>query len=95
MRITVWYLLIDSEGKPFDENDAYRVYLDADSNPNVADLCDAVKSQNSVSLSHVDQRKLKVYNDIKEGRLEVDCPINGLGSSKNDALLVMVPSGKL
>jgi hypothetical protein len=88
-------LLNSADGQPYKGTTASSVSLLP---TNVIDqFRDAVKSKYSNTLSSIDAAQLQVYKnkssfDAKENNLEEDSHINGLGSSKKEALIVVVPS---
>jgi hypothetical protein len=98
----IWYLLLDSTtGLPYKGTTADKVFLP--SQADVADFRDAVKAKNSHKLSSKDAADILVYKnktsfdkrnlDVeKEEPLEEDSLVDGLGKSKKEALIVLVPS---
>jgi hypothetical protein len=92
---SVWFLLVDSNGQPYEKTSADKVKLSTSSD--VADLRDAVKLKRSNKLSSFDAADLVVYKNNRrveqerEEPLEVDAVVEGLGTTKNDALIVVVP----
>jgi hypothetical protein len=106
----VWFLLLDSAtGQPFKGATASSVLRSSLVVPVVDQFRDAVKAKLADShLKGVAPLDLKVYknkaafdkrnaavDDGKEEPLEEDSPIDGLGSSKKEALVVVVPSSIL
>ena len=97
----VWFQLYDFvEGLPLKATSATRVFVSASAI--VDDFRKAVKADHSNKLSSVDAADLQVYrnkaafdkrNDAgaKEEPLAEDFIIDGLGTSKKDALCVVVP----
>jgi hypothetical protein len=94
----VWYLLLEcSTGQPFKGTSADAI---TSLSPDfaVVQFRDAVKAKCSNTLASVDPNTLQVYKnkDAFDGEkaqpLEEDSPIAGLGSSKKEALIVVVPS---
>jgi hypothetical protein len=99
----VWFLLLDSAtGEPYKKTTADKVAVS--SSADVADFRDAVKTKHSNKLSSFDAADLLVYkskaafdkrnapvDEGKEEPLEEDSFINGLVSSKKEALVVAVP----
>ncbi|KAI3631251.1 hypothetical protein MIR68_010741 [Amoeboaphelidium protococcarum] len=100
----VWFFLLDSAtGQPYKGARSSSVYLLPGSF--IAQFKSAVKAKYSNNLSSVDVADLLVYknkaafdkrnaagDDGKEMPLEEDFLIDGLGKSKNEALVVAVPS---
>ena len=84
---------MDSQGQPFKNSSCQSVKLS--SNDIVDDFRDAVKAENPNKLSSVDASSLLVYKNLdsfmkKEEFLEEDTGLDELGSSKKDALIVLV-----
>ena len=99
---SVWYLLVDSNGQPYKKTSADLVELP--STCVIAQFRDAVKLKSSNKLSSFDAADLVVYknkesfekrdSEVEQERkepLEVDAVVVGLGTTKNDALIVVVP----
>ena len=100
----VWFQLLDSAtGQPYKGTSADKVAVS--STADVADFRDAVKAKFSNKLSSFDAADLVVYknkaafdkrnsaiDEGKEGPLEEDSLMEGLGTSKKEALVVVVPS---
>jgi hypothetical protein len=100
--LIIWFLLLDSDtGEPYKQagDDKVSVSSFAD----VVDFQKAVKAENSNKLSSIDSSDLLVYKnkadfdkrnaeDGKGEPLESDSLVVGLGTSKIDALIVVVPS---
>jgi hypothetical protein len=95
MSSPVWFIIVDSNGVPYKKTTADKVSVP--SCADVADFRDAVKVKHSNKLSSVDAADLHVYKNKPafvegmEERLEEDSVIDGLGKSKKDALIVVVP----
>ena len=96
----VWFLILDSTGEPYKGTTASKVSVS--SSADVDDFRKAVKAENSNKLSTFDAADLLVYKNkaafdkrnAQEGKqepLEEDSFINGLGTSKKEALVVFVP----
>jgi hypothetical protein len=97
----VWFLLLDSTtGKPYSDTSASSVLRSSLAIPVIDQLRDAVLLKYPNKLSSVDAPELLVYKnksafvDGKEDPLEEDSFISGLGASKKEALIVVVPSSK-
>ena len=95
----VWFQLLDSAtGEPYKGTTADKVAVS--SSADVADFRDAVKAKYSNKLSSVDSGELLVYKskaafvDGKEEPFEEDSLLDGLGKSKKEALIVVVPSSR-
>ena len=102
----VWFLLLDAAtGEPYKGTTADKVALS--STADVADFRDAVKTKHSNKLSSFDAADLLVYknktafdkrnadaDEEKVEPLEEDSVLDGLGSSKKEALIVVVPSSR-
>ena len=91
----VWYQLLKEDGTPMGSD---MVRLPADSF--IADFRDAVKAKNPTKLAHCDASDLVVYEnktayESKETHLEEDAAVSGLGQSKKNAMVVVVPNPKL
>lgn len=91
----IWFQLVGSDGKPFKETSADKVTFPTSAD--VSDFRKSVKNENPNMLSAVDASQLKVFKnksafDGKEEPLEEDFTVAGLGTSKKDALIVVVPS---
>ena len=100
----VWFLLLDSAtGKPYKGTTADAVSLPPGSF--VVQFRDAVKAKHSNKLSSLDSADLLVYQnkaafdkriavagEEREEPLEEDSLVYGLGTSKKEALFVVVPS---
>jgi hypothetical protein len=102
----VWFLLLDSAtGQPYKETRATKVSVD--SSADVADIVEAVKKkfkeEDSTILTGIASCQLVVYKNkatlakrhADDGKVEVleeDSIIDGLGTSKKEALIVIVPS---
>ena len=96
--VAIFFQLVDATtGEPYKQCsvDKVRVAADAD----VADLRKEVKKENPNTLSSVDASQLTVYKDRacldKKESLEEDFAVVGLGGSKKDSLLVVVPDYRL
>jgi hypothetical protein len=98
--IKVWFQLVDSTGNSYNGTTADKVSLSTDAD--VIDFRDAVKGKHSNKLASVDADELVVYRNstsfemrsdsqFKEEPLEEESPIDSLGGSKTDALIVVVP----
>lgn len=93
MSSLVWFTLVDSEGQPFKDASPSKVHVPASSD--VDDFRKAVKAEYANKLSSVDSGDLLVcensaaFNESKY--LEAYKPISGLGTSFEDALVVVVP----
>jgi hypothetical protein len=101
----VWYLIFDSiTGKPYKGTSADKVSVPSPS-ADVADFRDSVHLKSSSILIGIISSQLLVYktkaafdkrnahaDDEKEYPLEEDSLISGLGASKQEALVVVVPS---
>ncbi len=97
-----WLQLVDSSsGHPFMGSSADKVSLPDGSD--VADIRDAAKAKNSPILSGITAAQLRVYKNKasfdkrndgegKEDPLEEDSLLDGLGMSKKEALIVVVPT---
>ena len=104
MTSPVWFQLLDAaSGLPFNGTSADKVKVDASAD--VADFRKAVKSEFSNKLSSIDAGDLLIYknkaafnkrnaavDDGKEEPLEEDSLIDGFGTSKKEALIVLMPS---
>jgi len=100
----VWFLLLDSAtGEPYKKTTADKVAVA--SSADVADFRDAVKAKYSNKLSSVDAGELLVYKNkaafekrnaaAGEGReepLKSSRSLDGLGTTEEEALIVVVPS---
>jgi len=102
----VWFLLLDSAtGEPYKGTSATKVSVDASAD--VADFRKAVKTEYDQPnyLKDIPASSLLVYknktvfdkrnaavDDGKEEPLEEDSLLEGLGKSKKEALIVVVPS---
>jgi hypothetical protein len=96
---SVWYALVDHDGKPFSKSTTTSVKIDMIENVDVHDFrkvayhkCAVILSGNSPSQLLIYSNKKAFDNREKESPLEVDYAINHYGKAKNDALIVMVPS---
>ncbi|KAG2796310.1 hypothetical protein PC129_g17036 [Phytophthora cactorum] len=89
----VWFQLVDGEGNAVTSADRVEVLSDE---ADVVDLRKEVKKEWSNTLADVDAGNLTVFAnraayDAKQA-LEEDSPIGPLGGSKQDALIVQVPT---
>jgi hypothetical protein len=97
----IWFQLTDSDsGKPFKNTGAIKMFVSPSAS--VADFLDAVHEKNSSILIGIVSSQLHVLKNKeafekrnveidKEEPLEVDFALNGLGTSKKDALIVVTP----
>jgi hypothetical protein len=90
-----WFQLVDESGTAFQKSKPSRVLLP--SGAIIDDFCKAVKAECSVKLFHCDAGDLDVYANKdaiagNEAALEPDLSVGGLGMTKVDALLVVVPA---
>ena len=98
---SVWFLLVDSNGQPYKKTSADKVKLPTASD--IADFRKAIKTENSQKLSSFDASDLVVYknkesfdkrdSEVEQERkepLEVDSVVDGLGTTMNEALIVVV-----
>jgi len=104
----VWFLLLDSAtGEPYQDTLASRVSVD--SSADVIDVVKAVikkyKEEDPTMLAGIASSKFRVYknkaafdkrnaDDGKEDPLEEDALVDGLGTSKKEALVIVVPSSR-
>jgi hypothetical protein len=100
----VWFVLVDSvTGEPYKGTSADKVAVS--SSADVADFRKAVKVENSSVLTGIDSSQIIVYKNKtafekrnatvdqeKQEPLKPSCKINGLGTTEEDALVVVVPS---
>jgi hypothetical protein len=99
----VYFQLVDSNGQPFMGTSVDSVELPPTAT--VVKFRDAVKAKNPNKLAFIDASDLLVYKNkaafekrnaaVDEGKeepLEEDSLLDGLGSSKKEALVVVVPS---
>jgi hypothetical protein len=94
----VWFTLVDSEGHPYNQSKVGKVQI-TDAEADITDLLAAVWSQckDIFTGSRISVINLEVYLnreafDKKERHLGEDHPIDGLGSSKQEAVVILVPS---
>lgn len=100
---SVWYLLVDSNGQPYERTTADVVELPSTTCV-IAQFRKAVKTENSRKLSSFDAADLVVYKNKesfekrtskveqeKKEPLEVDAVVVGMGTTMNEALIVVVP----
>ena len=101
-KTSVWYLLVDSNGQPYEKTSADKVKLSTSSD--VADFRKAVKTERSNKLSSFDAADLVVYKnkesfDKRNRRVEQEREVplkssgllDGLGLTEEEALIVVVP----
>ena len=90
----IWFQLVGSDGNPYMGTSATSV---SDLPVTIVDTFrDAIKAKNPNKLSAFDASNLKVYKnkaafDAKEQDLKSSFLISGLGTSEEDALIVLVP----
>ena len=94
----VWFTLVDSEGHPYNQSKVGKVQI-TDAEADITDLLAAVWSQckDIFTGSRISVINLEVYPnrqafDKKEGHLDEEHRIHGLGSSKQEAVVILVPS---
>ena len=103
----VWYRLYDSDsGKPYKGTTASSILRSSLAVPVVDQFRKYVKAENSNKLSSYDAADLVVYknkpafdkrnaHEGKEEPLKSSLPLHGLGETKEGALVVVVPEGKI
>jgi hypothetical protein len=91
----VWYLLVGANGKPYKNAKAALALLPPSCF--TARFQNEVKKDNPNKLASVDCDDLRVYANMAaltgKKPLSEDAIINGLGHSKADPVLVLVPGG--
>jgi hypothetical protein len=96
--LLIWYQLLESTtGKPYKETSASSILRSSLVVPIIDQFRDAVMAKNSNKLSSIDSSDLLVYKNKaafvgKEDTLEEDALVVGLGTLKQEALIVVVPS---
>jgi hypothetical protein len=89
-----WYILVDSDGQPYGETSADRVEVSP--NADISTLRTTIKDAVPEILGAITPSRLKVYRnkelfDRKEGLLQADTQVTGLGPSMKEALVILVP----
>jgi hypothetical protein len=95
---TVWYELLDEHGLAYKQTpkDKVKVADDVDA----AEFKELVKAKNQNKLAFIDASNLTVYKNRTEfegtpkSAMDEDDPVSGLGASKKDALIVVVPASQ-
>jgi hypothetical protein len=90
-----WYVLVNSEGQPYEGTSEDQVKVSVE---NVLSLRRAIAEDRELAriLAGIVSSQLRVYRNKqaffdKEVPLNPDAIITGLGSSANDALVILVP----
>jgi hypothetical protein len=87
----VWFQLVGADRLPLGGSSVYALTL-----PRRSSICEFRKAVKANKLSYLDVEDLKVFENIAyleaDNALEVDDIIGELGESKNDPLIVLVPS---
>jgi hypothetical protein len=91
----VWFTLVDCAGLPYKRTNAETVEI-PDPNKDITVLRKAIYAECSALLDGILPLQLTVYKDKKDfdgnkDPLEVDRLIAGLGTSRGDALVILVP----
>lgn len=91
----VWFTLVDSAGLPYKRTNAETVEI-LDLNEDITVLRRAIYAECSALLDGILPLQLIVYKNKKDfdgnkDPLEVDRQIAGLGASRGDALVILVP----
>ncbi len=90
----VWFQLVGADGLRFNGSSINPLRHSRSSS--IGSLLDAVYTRNHNKLSYLDVDDLKVFENIasleSDNAPEVDDIIGELGNSKNDPLIVLVPS---
>ena len=94
MSLELWYILVDSDGQPYEGTSAERVAVSL--NADISTLRRTVKNDAPEILGLITASRLKIYKnkdsfDSKEMPLEANSVITGLGASMDDALVILVP----
>jgi hypothetical protein len=89
-----WYILVDSDGQPYGETSADRVEVSP--NADISTLRTTIKDAVPEILGAITPSRLKVYRnkesfDRKEGLLQADTQVTGLGPSMKETLVILVP----
>jgi Protein kinase domain len=93
----VWLEVVDYDGKPYANMTTTNIEVDKKESLNVHEFRKVVCNQLGTMLSGILPRQLLVYSnkdafDEKESPLENDESINGHGSTKSDAVIVLIQS---
>ncbi|KAJ3346120.1 hypothetical protein HDU83_003355 [Entophlyctis luteolus] len=98
MNQDIWYLLVDQNGEPaFEDIDTDKVRVSTEGD--LADFRTAVWEKNRDDL-RMSAARLKVFSNKdallnKDGPLESDASVNGLGETKKTPLFVVVPKKRV
>jgi hypothetical protein len=99
--IHVWFLLVDStNGQPYRGSSSDRISIS--SSAGVVDFRKGVKTEYKESnlLTDIASSQLVVYKnraafDANEASLKSSFPLHGLGTTEDDAIIVVVPNNAL
>jgi hypothetical protein len=91
----VWFILVDSDGQPYEDTAAGKVVVDPKADIPV--LRKAIQVECTGLLDNISHLRFKIYQnrdvfDTKGKPLREDSTIAGLGISMDDALVILIPS---
>jgi hypothetical protein len=89
-----WFRLVDSDGNSYKGHTAEKIPVPL--NADVSDLRKAIQLVSKEILGDITLARLKTFKNknafkMKEGDLSADSVINGLGSTLDDAIVILVP----
>jgi hypothetical protein len=93
----VWFELVDNDGKPYANTTTTNIKIDKNETLDVADFCNVVCKQLGTILAGILPQQLLAYsnkdafnNRGRESPMEGNESINDHGSTKNDAIIVLI-----